>query len=212
MNRARSRRAILLLLLGALFSGFAFVPALNQPVRVALREVVGFRRVELHANAIHAAAAEQGLEPALLAALVFVESSGRVGVVSRAGAMGLTQLMPPSAADAARALDLPEPSAEELLSDAELNLRLGARHLAWTLKAEGGDLERALVAYNAGRAKLRRWVEERGSYALWRTRALALGDSPSLAYAWRVLSYRDTFRARDSFRSESDTPPLPNDA
>jgi len=200
VNPARSRRAVLLLLVGAVFSGFALVPALKGPVRDALREVVGFRRVETHAEEIHAAAAEQGLEPALLAALVYVESTGRVGVVSRAGAMGLTQLMPASAADAARALDLPEPTREELLSNAGLNLRLGAKHLAWTLKAEGDDIERALVAYNAGRGKLAGWIRERGGYALWRERALALGDSPTLAYAWRVLAYRDTFRGRDSFR------------
>jgi len=199
VNRARSRRVVLLMLVGAVFSGFAFIPTLRDPVRDVLREVVGFRRVEIHAEGIHAAAAEQGLEPALLAALVYVESTGRVGVVSRAGAMGLTQLMPGSASDAARALGLSEPTPEELLSDADLNLRLGARHLAWTLEVEGGDLERALVAYNAGHTQLGRWIGERGSYALWRERALALGDSPTLAYAWRVLVYRDTFRDRDSF-------------
>ena len=200
MNQARSRRAVLLVLVGVVFSGVAFIPSLREPVRDVLREAVGFRRVESHAEEIYAAAKEQSLEPALIAALVYVESTGRVGVVSRSGAMGLTQLMPAAASDAARALGLPEPTPEELLSDAGLNLRLGARHLAWTLEAEGGDIERALVAYNAGRGKLAGWIRERGGYALWRERALALGDSPTLAYAWRVLAYRDTFRGRDSFR------------
>ncbi len=212
MNRARSRRAVLLVLVGVVSSGVAFIPSLRGPARDVLREVVGFRRVESHAEEISAAAKEQSLEPALIAALVYVESTGRVGVVSRSGAMGLTQLMPAAASDAARALGLPEPTPEELLSDAGLNLRLGARHLAWTLEAEGGDIERALVAYNAGRGKLGRWIKEQGSYALWRERALALGDSPTLAYAWRVLAYRDTFRSRGSFRLEPDTPIDSNDA
>ena len=69
MNRARSRRAILLVFVGAIFSGFAFVPSLREPVRDALREVVGFRRVEQYSSEIEAAAREQGLEPALLAAV-----------------------------------------------------------------------------------------------------------------------------------------------
>ena len=206
MNRARSRRAILLVFVGVIFSGFAFVPALRGPVRDALREVVGFRRVEQYSAEIDAAAREQGLEPALLAALVYVESTGRVSAVSSAGARGLTQLMPAAASDAAAALGLPQPTPEELLTDSALNLRLGSRHLAWTLRSEGGDLERALVAYNAGRGKLASWIDEQGSYALWRKRVLARGDNPTLAYAWRVLSYRDTFRSRSSFEEEPLTP------
>lgn len=212
MSRARSRRAILLVFVGAIFSGFAFVPSLREPVRDALREVVGFRRVEQYSSEIESAAREQGLEPALLAAVVYVESTGRLSVVSSAGAMGLTQLMPAAASDAAKALGLPEPTPDELLTDASLNLRLGSRHLAWTLGAEGGDLERALVAYNAGRGKLGRWIDEQGSYALWRRRALARGDSTTLAYAWRVLSYRDTFRSRSSFQEEPLTPSELKDA
>lgn len=206
MNRARSRRAILLALLAVLFAAFGLIPMLREPVRGVVREIVGVRRVEGYAAEIHSAAAAEGMEPALLAALVYVESTGRVNAVSHAGAMGLTQLMPAAASDAARALGLETPTKEALTSDAALNLRLGARHLAWTLGAEGDDLERSLVAYNAGRARLRGWIDERGSYALWRERALAFGDSPTLAYAWRVLAYRDTFRARDSFRPESTTP------
>jgi soluble lytic murein transglycosylase len=212
VNRARSRRAILLVFVGVIFSGFAFVPSLREPVRDALREVVGFRRVEQYSSEIEVAAREQGLEPALLAAVVYVESTGRVSAVSSAGAKGLTQLMPAAASDAAEALGLPEPTPEQLLTDAALNLRLGSRHLAWTLRAEGGDLERALVAYNAGRGKLGRWIDEQGSYALWRKRALARGDSTTLAYAWRVLSYRDTFRSRSSFYEEPLTPLKLNDA
>jgi len=206
VNRARSRRAILLVFVGVVFSGFAFVPSVREPVRDALREVVGFRRVEQYSSEIDVAAREQGLEPALLAAVVYVESTGRISAVSSAGARGLTQLMPAAASDAAEALGLPEPTSEQLLTDAALNLRLGSRHLAWTLRSEGGDLERALVAYNAGRGKLARWIDEQGSYALWRKRALARGDSPTLVYAWRVLSYRDTFRSRSSFEEGHDTP------
>ena len=198
----------MLAFVGALIGGFAIIPGLSSPWRDALREVVGFRRVELYVEELRLAASEQSLEPALLAAVVYVESTGRIDVVSSAGAMGLMQLMPAAASDASKALGVPTPSEERLLSDAELNIRLGARHLAWTLNAEGGDLERALVAYNAGRAKLARWIEDAGSYALWRERTLATGKNSTLQYASRVFAYRDLFRERALFRQDSTTQTL----
>ena len=202
MSRALSRRAILLAFVGALISCFTVIPLLKAPLKDVLREVVGFRRVEQYADELHRAATEQGLEPALLAGVVFVESTGRLSVVSSAGAMGLMQLMPAAASDASAALGLPTPTSEVLLQDAELNIRLGARHLAWTLNAEGGDLERSLVAYNAGRAKLGRWIKGAGSYALWRERTLARGDNAALEYANRVFAYRDLFRERPLFSQD----------
>ena len=208
MSRALRKRAILLAFVGVLIGGFVIIPGLNSSWRDTPREVVGFRRVELYEEELRSAASEQELEPALLAAVVYVESTGRLGVVSGAGAMGLMQLMPAAASDSSKALGMPTPSAEMLLNDAELNIRLGARHLAWTLKAEGGDLERALVAYNAGRAKLARWIEDAGSYALWRERTLARGDNSTLQYARRVFAYRDLFRERALFRQDSTTQTL----
>lgn len=205
MSRALKRRAILLAFVGALIGGFTIISGASSPWRDTLREVVGFRRVELYEKELHLAASEQGLEPALLAAVVYVESTGRLDVVSGAGAMGLMQLMPAAASDASKALGVPTPSEERLLSDAELNIRLGARHLVWTLNAEGGDLERALVAYNAGRAKLARWIKDAGGYALWRERTLARRDNSTLEYAHRVFAYRDLFRERAPFRQDSTT-------
>ena len=202
MSRALRRRAILLAFVGALISCFTVIPLLKAPLKDVLREVVGFRRVEQYADELHSAATEQGLEPALLAGVVFVESTGRLSVVSSAGAMGLMQLMPAAASDASASLGLPAPTPEMLLQDAELNIRLGARHLAWTLKAEGGDLERSLVAYNAGRAKLARWIKGAGSYALWRERTLARGGNATLEYANRVFAYRDLFRERPLFSQD----------
>jgi len=206
VSRALKRRAILLLFVAGTISGLAIIPGLGSPWRDSLREAVGFRRVELYVEELRSAAREQNLEPALLAAVVYVESTGRLSVVSSAGAMGLMQLMPAAASDASKALGVPTPSEEVLLSDALLNVRLGARHLAWTLNAEGGDLERALVAYNAGRAKLARWIKDAGSYALWRERTLARRDNSTLEYAHRVFAYRDLFRERALFQNDPSNP------
>lgn len=185
--------------LTVLAAGFAAgILSRGSPKEVArgVSAEFGLRRVEELAPLIGAAAAEAGLDPCLVAAVCFVESRGRVDAVSPKGARGLMQLMPDAAADAARALGLPPPRPQDLIEDPFLNLRLGARHLAWTLEHEGGDLERALVAYNAGRARLARWIREHGGYDRWRAKQVADGDSQVLEYAWKVLAVAERLRER----------------
>lgn len=84
-------------------------------------------------------AAEAGLHPALLEALVWQESRWRPGAVSPKGAIGLTQLMP----DTARELGV-DPR------DPVANLQGGARYLRSLIDRFDGDLVKALAAYNAG--------------------------------------------------------------
>jgi len=155
---------------------------------------------------LRAAAAESGVDANLLAGIMFVESGGEVDAVSRVGALGLFQLMETSASDAARKLGLPRPTREELLSDAALNTRLAAVHVAWLIEHEGPDLERVLVAYNAGRTKLLRWIRADGSFDAWRARQAREGDSAVLAYARKVLDLRERFARRGKIvASESDS-------
>ena len=96
------------------------------------------------ATEIRRAAGEAGLDPQLLASLVRAESNFRPGAVSRAGAMGLTQLMPATA----RGLDVDEPF------DPAENLRGGARYLAGNLRIYG-RVDLALAAYQAGKGAVR---------------------------------------------------------
>jgi soluble lytic murein transglycosylase-like protein len=177
----------------------AFLPVLLRKAPEVARQVwsfVGVRRVEWHAAELRAAGAESGVDPCLLAAVMYAESKGRVDAVSKRGALGAFQLMPSAAGDAARKLGLPEPTREDLLSDAQLGARLCAAHLAWLVRQEGPDFERVLVAYNAGHAKLRGWVAEKGSYDAWRAARLRQGGAGTLAYARSVLTMRDRFRER----------------
>lgn len=175
------------------------------PVRAAERyaaDLIVLSRVEGFADEIEAAAKESGLDPCLLAAIVYCESSGRPDAVSSKDAVGLTQLVGSAARDSAARLGLDAPTREELLADPALNLRLGASHFAWTLHHEGDDVERALVAYNTGRARLARWVREAGSYEAWRAERERAGDSSVLRYARRVLDYSQTFCDRGALRCE----------
>ena len=95
------------------------------------------------AQEIAAAAARHDLDPRLLAALVAVESAFRADAVSPAGAVGLAQLMPATAAELGVA-DRRDPAA---------NLDGGAAYLARQL-ARFGDVRLALAAYNAGPARV----------------------------------------------------------
>ncbi len=92
-------------------------------------------------------AQRHGLDPALVLAVVSVESGFQPKAVSRKGAQGLMQLMPATA----NSLGVAD------AFDAEQNLDGGARHLGALLSQYGGDLSRALAAYNAGQAAVARY-------------------------------------------------------
>jgi soluble lytic murein transglycosylase len=206
-GRVRLGRVVFLaLMFGALF-GLARTETGREVVRSA-RDFPALRRVEGHRDVLLAASGESGVEPSLLAAVMFAESSGRVSARSRVGALGLFQVMLPTARERAEVLGLAEPSEDELLSDPLLNARLGADYLSWLLDRYDGHVERALIAYNAGPTKLSRWEEEAGGYAAWRAERAAAGNSEVLAYAEKVMIYRARFEGRGLFeeRHETDNP------
>lgn len=179
-----------------------FWPSETRAVVRRLADPIVLKRVERHAADIRVAAQESNLDPNLLAAMVYAESSGQVDAVSSAEALGLMQLLPDAVHDAARKLGIDEPDRATLLSDAQLNLRLGARHFAWTLEHEDDDPLQALVAYNAGRTTLRRWERAAGSFEAWHAKQKRDGDSMVLAYAERVLEYAEIFRERGVIDSQ----------
>ncbi len=85
-------------------------------------------------------AAAHGLEPALVKAVIKTESDGNPRCVSRAGAMGLMQLMPENVKEAG----ISDPF------DPEQNISAGTKQLAGLLTHYHGDLDLALAGYNAG--------------------------------------------------------------
>jgi soluble lytic murein transglycosylase len=93
----------------------------------------------------------------LLFGLLRSESLFREDIVSEAGAVGLAQLMPATAGDIARALRIGPFD----LKSARDNLRLGATLFSELLDETGKPL-RAMMAYNAGRGRLRKWSAEAG--------------------------------------------------
>jgi soluble lytic murein transglycosylase len=78
------------------------------------------------------------------------------GAISPAGAIGLMQVMPPTAKPLADALDIRK-FHDDLLEQAEFNVHLGMIFLADQLKAFDGRLPVVLAAYNAGPHRITRW-------------------------------------------------------
>jgi soluble lytic murein transglycosylase len=111
-------------------------------------------------SAVEAEAEEFGVDALLLAALVRQESVFDVEALSPAGARGLVQLLPSTAALMARGLDVA--FYPEWITVPDLNLHLGAAHLAELLK-RFGRVDAAVAAYNAGPVPVRRWLEREGA-------------------------------------------------
>lgn len=96
--------------------------------------------LEIYKAEVAAAAAEFGVDPALLRAVMHAESAFNPNAISNAGAQGLMQLMPATASDVGVANPF-EPMQ---------NIRGGARYLSLLLRQFNGDERLATAAYNAG--------------------------------------------------------------
>jgi hypothetical protein len=100
------------------------------------------------------AASEHGLDADLINAMIWVESRFDPQAKSPAGARGLMQLMPSTAAYLAKQMGEHNPRAY----DPEFNVRAGALYLAEMME-KFGDERYAVAAYHAGPGNVKRWLE-----------------------------------------------------
>jgi soluble lytic murein transglycosylase len=105
---------------------------------------------------VAAEARERGLDPFLAAAVIRQESSFKPRALSRAGAMGLMQVMPSTGSGLAEGEGI-RGWDRELLFNPEINVHLGTRFLASELRRWDGDRTLAFIAYNAGPGRAARW-------------------------------------------------------
>ncbi len=109
------------------------------------------------------------VSPALVLAVIGVESSGKPGTVSPAGAVGLMQLIP----ETAKRFNVSDST------DARQNIAGGVAYLDWLLKEFNNDAVLALAGYNAGENAIKKY---KGVPPYAETR----GYVPKVVAAWKV--------------------------
>jgi hypothetical protein len=145
-------------------------------------------------NEINKCADLFNLDKPLLAALIDKESGFNKNAVSRAGAMGYTQLMPKTYQGVNQRVfggKYSDPF------DAEANICVGAAHLAGLLGTYDGDWTTALIAYNGGDGAAKRYLAARSTSVL---------VSETRLYAPKILAAREVYATMyaDKFTVPSD--------
>jgi soluble lytic murein transglycosylase len=106
---------------------------------------------------VRARAQEIGLDPDYVYGLIRQESRFILDARSHVGASGLMQIMPATARWTARKIGLDY--RQDMITDRDVNLRLGTSYLKLVLDDFGGSQAMAAAAYNAGPNRPRRWRE-----------------------------------------------------
>ena len=96
-----------------------------------------------------------GVDYSLLKALIATESGFNTFAVSPKGAVGLMQLIPPTA-ERYGVTAGKGGTVQKKLTDPKTNIRAGTRYLAYLINLFPGRLELALAAYNAGEGAVQR--------------------------------------------------------
>lgn len=101
------------------------------------------------------ASATHGIDYELLQALIATESGFNARAVSPKGAIGLMQLIPPTAERYGVRADK-NLAIQEKLTDPKTNIRAGSSYLSYLIKLFPGQIELAIAAYNAGEGAVQR--------------------------------------------------------
>lgn len=98
-----------------------------------------------------------GLDPLLLLSVMRQESAFDPQAVSRSGAMGLLQMLPPTAEEVKKEINSNAQLPKDLF-DPSTNVKFCAHYLARMLKKYGGSVPLALAAYNAGPSRITQFI------------------------------------------------------
>lgn len=186
------RRWLPLAVVTALFVGGAWALSGHLP---KLHDAVTELEYPLrHEDIIRQQAAEKGVDPALVAAIIYAESRFVEGRESSAGALGLMQITPDTAADIARRSGGVDFETGDLATP-QLNIAYGTYHLRYLLDHYEGRVLPAVAAYNAGPGHVDRWIAEQAAQG----RELTVESIPfpeTRSDVEKVLTARPEYRAR----------------
>jgi len=194
-RRAQLRRRRLIAIVAAIGVALAAVLALQPLFHHAVREIALPLR---HEDIIRQQAHDKGLDPALIAGVIYAESHFIDGRTSSAGAEGLMQLTPATAQYIANKSGGTAFRVSDL-GTAQVNIAYGAFYLRYLMERYGDDVPLVLAAYNAGEGNVDRWIAQ----ARAKDKALDIGAIPfgeTRSYVTKVLDARRQYRRQ--YRSE----------
>jgi soluble lytic murein transglycosylase len=192
-SKARRRKLLrrrVLLLAGALLASVAFVVLLARPFAdKAVQEIALPLR---HEDIIRQQAADKGLDPSLIAGVIYVESRFR-DQTSHAGAKGLMQILP-STADYIARKSGGTAFEEGDLATPQINIAYGSWYLRYLLEHYHGNELLALAAYNAGEGKVDEWYREASARGEDFEVATHIPFPETRSYVGSVLEVRGRYR------------------
>src|SRR3954449_3255746 len=145
-----------------------------------------------HEDIIRQQARDKGLDPALIAAVIYAESRFRDGQTSAAGAQGLMQITPATARMIARKAGGVAFTVRDL-GTPQVNIAYGAWYLRYLMGRYAGNEAFALAAYNGGEGNVDRWIataKERGEALTIK----AIPFSETRTYVQRVRDAKRQYR------------------
>jgi soluble lytic murein transglycosylase len=188
-SRATVVRRWLLVLGAVAVAAVVIVLATAQFVDKAVHEVTLPLR---HDDIIRQQARDKGLDPALIAAVIYTESRFR-DQTSNAGAKGLMQLMPRTADYIARRSGGTAFVQGDLASP-QVNIAYGSWYLRYLLDKYGGNTMLALAAYNAGEGKVDGWWRDAAARGERFRIAAHIPFPETRDYVTHVLQTRGAYR------------------
>jgi len=132
------------------------------------------------------------IDPYLLVALVRVESGFKANAMSTAGARGLMQVMPDTAAWTARQIGIRDYDESQLYQPG-VNLMIGSWYLAHLFKDFHGNQVTGLAAYNAGRGNVQTWLDN----GLWKG---TIADADRIPFPETQLYLRAVMRDYEIYK------------
>jgi soluble lytic murein transglycosylase len=128
------------------------------------------------ASAIEKEATTYRVDPILIRSVIKQESAFGLHAVSSSGALGLMQMIPPTAQEVAVQVGIKNLQLPDDMFRFDTNIHMGSFYLASLLDRYQQNVPMALAAYNAGPARLERWLSSRPSLADLKTRLSSQPD------------------------------------
>lgn len=132
---------------------------------------------------------EYELDPYLVAAVIYTESSFDEKAESSKGAIGLMQIMPDTGKWIAKKLKIDEYS----LYDAETSIRMGCWYLNYLSERFNGNTDNILAGYNAGPNKVASWLKD----SRYSENGITLSNIPyqeTEDYVYKVNKYYEIYK------------------